>query len=97
MPLPFGEDMSIIKNSERRRNSMKMWIARTQSNELCIFREKPFLLNLPELKCPIWVYETKLTTGHSWRNIGERIDSNEFPEVTFENSPMEVELKLIEK
>lgn len=75
---------------------MKMWIARAQSNELCVFREKPFLLELPELIWPIWVYETKLKTSDSWRNIGERIDSNSFPEVTFENSPKEVELKLIE-
>ena len=74
---------------------MKMWIARAQSNELCVFREKPFLLKLPELIWPIWVYETKLKTGHSWKNIGERIDDNNFPEVTFENSPMEVELKLV--
>ena len=71
---------------------MKMWIARAESNELCVFREKPFLLKLPELICPIWVYETKLKTGDSWKNIGERIDANAFPEVTFENSPMEVEL-----
>ena len=71
---------------------MKMWIARAMDNSLCIFREKPFLLDLPELICPIWVYETQLNTGNSWRNVGERIDSNSFPEVTFENSPMEVEL-----
>ena len=73
---------------------MKMWIARSEDNQLCVFKEKPFLLELPELICPIWVYETSLKTCDSWRNIGERIDSNEFPEVTFENSPMEVELVL---
>ena len=71
---------------------MKMWIARAMDNILCIFREKPFLLNLPELIYPIWVYETQLNTGNSWRNVGERIDSNSFLEVTFEDSPMEVEL-----
>jgi hypothetical protein len=57
-----------------------------------VFREKQFLLKLPELIWPICVYETKLKTVDFWRNLGERIDSNAFPEVTFENSPMEVEL-----
>jgi hypothetical protein len=36
---------------------MKMWIARAQDNVLSVFREKPFLLEIPELKCAIWVYE----------------------------------------
>lgn len=71
---------------------MKMWIARSQDNELSVFKENPFLLEMPELIRSIWVYETQLNTGGSWMNIGERIDSNAFPEVTFENSPMEVEL-----
>lgn len=73
---------------------MKMWIARADDNELCVFREKPFLLELSELKCRIWVYEDRCGDCASWRNIGERMDSNAFPEVTFENSPMEVELVL---
>ena len=76
---------------------MKMWIARTEDNVLSVFREKPFLLELPELKCSIWVYEEPCGKCATWRNIGERIDSNSFPEVTFENSPQEVELKSIEK
>ena len=71
---------------------MKMWIARTEDNVLSVFREKPILLELPELKCSIWVYEEPCGKSASWRNIGERIDSNSFPEVTFENSPQEVEL-----
>ena len=76
---------------------MKMWIARAEDNVLSVFREKPFLLELPELKCSIWVYEEPCGNCATWRNIGERVDSNSFPEVTFENSPMEVEIKLIEK
>ena len=40
-------------------------------------------------------------TEQGWWNAGDDtffyIDSKYFPEVTFENSPMEVELKLIEK
>ena len=74
---------------------MKMWIARTKSNGLCIFREKPFLLEDPILGWSMWVYEAPCGTRDSWRHIGETIDSNAFPEVTFENSPREVELKLI--
>ena len=73
---------------------MKLWIARAEDNQLRVFREKPFLLELPELKLRIWVYEENLATCASWRNIGEGIDSNAFPEVTFENSPREVELVL---
>ena len=73
---------------------MKMWIARAEDNQLCVFKEKPFLLELPELKIRVWVYEEACGTCSSWRHIGERLDSDSFPEVTFENSPMEVELKL---
>lgn len=71
---------------------MKIWIARTEDNVLSVFREKPFLLELPELKCSVWVYEEPCGKCVHWRNLGERIDSNSFPEVTFENSPQEVEL-----
>ena len=71
---------------------MKMWIARTEDNVLSVFREKPFLLNIPELKHTIWVYESDVEGYIKYRNLGERIDSNAFPEVTFDNSPMEVEL-----
>jgi hypothetical protein len=69
-----------------------MWIARAKDNTLSVFREKPFLPELPELKRSMWVYEESCGKCASWRNIGERIDSNSFPEVTFENSPKEVEL-----
>ena len=77
---------------EIRKNSMKMWIARTPTNRLCVFREKPFLLMLPELKCEIWVYERDIDGCIGYRHFGEELDSNAFPEVTFENSPQEVEL-----
>ena len=37
--------------------------------------------------------------GQTWKvdSCGYFLPCDEFPEVTFENSPMEVELKLIEK
>lgn len=37
------------------------------------------------------------TAGEGWNKIWAVPDSSLFPEVTFENSPQEVELKLIEK
>ena len=62
---------------------MKMWIAREPSG----------LLVLSEHKMS-WC-------GDYWYapadNMLDLNDINQFPEVTFENSPMEVELKLIEK
>lgn len=65
---------------------MKLWIARMWSHDLYIFKEKPI----------------KNTTKGSWdssepmKDVGYRINSRWFPEITFENSPQEVEIKLIE-
>ena len=57
---------------------MKLWIARDRMGMLQIFRFRP------------WANEDKSV----WYHIGgcSPIDSKEFPEVTFENSPQEVEL-----
>ena len=64
---------------------MKLWIARDEDEELSLVNEKPSLSASKRR----WV-----TSG-----IADCIllDSDMFPEVTFENSPQEVELKLIEK
>ena len=61
---------------------MKMWIARDFGGGLYLFPEKPILMT--DYKC--W-------DGEDWY----KIDRDLFPEITFENSPMEVELKLIDK
>ena len=64
---------------------MKMWIARNSDNTLELFKTKPKSF-----------YEEGI--GQYWaggNSLFLRADS--FPEVTFENSPMEVELKLIDK
>ena len=60
---------------------MKMWIARDKQGMLAIFEDKP-------------TYSHK--TGDIWltADFPFYIDKNNFPEVTFENSPMEVELVL---
>ena len=56
---------------------MKIWIARDPDGALCLHKEKPCYGN----SINAWF-------SNSWM----RIPYNEYPEVTFENSPMEVEL-----
>ena len=64
---------------------MKMWIARNQDGSLWLHEEKPSLVYDDELKS--WYYECG--------SFLDFYDESLFPEVTFENSPMEVELKLV--
>ena len=66
---------------------MKLWISRDKDGNLCLYSKKPKLSEEIE---GIWVcsqYDeiVKVTV----------LPSEYFPEVTFENSPQEVELKLI--
>ena len=68
---------------------MKLWIARDIDGNLCLYDKKP---KLSEEIGGIWVcsqYDelVKVTV----------LPSEYFPEVTFENSPQEIEIKLIEK
>lgn len=65
---------------------MKLWIARDEDGMLCIFGEEPYLVKLKGLGM-VWQSDRAFT----------RIDEKAFPEVTLENSPQEVELKLVEK
>lgn len=60
---------------------MKLWIVRNKTGELII-----------NLKCPY--YHKHLESWCGGEPIGY-FDNYMFPEVTFENSPQEVELKLI--
>ena len=65
---------------------MKMWIARDEDGRLYLHPIKPYLIDTP--------------FNDYWNNEDEnwmQLREDSFPEVTFENSPMEVELKLIEK
>ena len=63
---------------------MKLWIARDK-NGLFLYAKKPmFFEGLNEFGCMI---------GEEFYEL----PSNWLPEVTFENSPQEVELKLIKK
>ena len=63
---------------------MKMWISRDGNGDLHLHNAKPELLE----DCEYWT---------SFFNNGEdyKIDHKLFPSVTFENSPQQVEIKLI--
>jgi hypothetical protein len=61
---------------------MKLWIARDKIGSLCMFCEKPILKD-----GTIW-YHPYVGVMLLKRNL--------FPELTFENSPQQVEIKLIE-
>ena len=63
---------------------MKMWRARNMKGELRLFRWMPEYSE----RFDMW-YEEHLEDGYG------NISDSEYPEVTFENSPMEVELKLV--
>lgn len=71
---------------------MKMWIAREPNNRLYRFITKPFWRE----DLGFWCEWRRYTTESDILTCGYIFDSDLFPEVTFENSPMEVELKLIE-
>ena len=58
---------------------MKLWIARDKSGLLCLYDKKP------TFDGDYWV------SSDSWSFL----DLEYFPEVTFENSPKEIELKLV--
>ena len=62
---------------------MKLWIARDKDGMLYISEEKPKLFGD--------YFDTSIGTFYS------EIPSGLFPEVTFENSPQEVELKLVDE
>lgn len=64
---------------------MKLWISRNQDGSLWLHEEKPSLVYDDELRS--WYYESG--------SILDFYDESLFPEVTFENSPQEVELKLV--
>ena len=64
---------------------MKMWIARDSDNSLWLHK------NEPEVR------EDGISVKKYWICIGGywQLDEDFFPSVTFENSPQQVEIKLI--
>lgn len=69
---------------------MKLYIARDgNDSNLCLYREKPALL---------YDGDEFDTINKNGENILVGIlEKSDFPEITFENSPQEVELKIVEK
>ena len=63
---------------------MKLWIARNTDNTLVLFQSKPILGSN-------FIWEELLNEDCMY------IEEYLFPEVTWENSPKEVELKLVEE
>lgn len=63
---------------------MKLWIARDKDGSLWVFRSKP-------------VREEKIFNIELGLHKMMYLDESQFPSVTWENSPQQVELKLIEK
>lgn len=60
---------------------MKLWIARDLDGILCLYKSKPYLDMYND-----WDSDDNCFV----------INKRQFPEVTFENSPQEVELNLVE-
>lgn len=65
---------------------MKLWIARDSDNTLWIHEIKPELVLNPKINKHFWI-----STEGWWE-----VDEDFLPEVIFENSPREVELKLVD-
>jgi hypothetical protein len=65
---------------------MKFWIARDITGELCLYMTKPSVPNEPGYA--FWDTEDGLSYD---------INPGLFPEVTFENSPREIEFKLVKE
>ena len=63
---------------------MKLWIARDLINSLSLFKNKPKLKFINIHGKRIWVGD-----------FVAAVKTDLFPEVTFENSPQEVEFKLV--
>ena len=63
---------------------MKLWIARDKDGVICLYKDKP------QLDIYYW-YDVSCGTNGCMAELSK----DSFPEVTFENSPQEVELKLV--
>ena len=66
---------------------MKLWICRDEDGLLHLeFTDKPPFKSIYE-RIVVWA------SNSEWGSV--ELDRTSYPEVTFENSPMEVELKLV--
>lgn len=69
---------------------MELYIARDKDNSLSLCTHKPIYINLFDSWAEPKEFYNDDYAFHAY------IPENLFPEVTFENSPMKVELKLIQ-
>lgn len=70
---------------------MKIWIARRKNNKLYMFFERPHLTDDGKQ----WFVLENVPNNGVFADTGIKIDEDKFPEVTYENSPMEFEVSLI--
>ena len=68
---------------------MKAWVARDKDG-LWLFTQKPILDTYDRGDIPTYFWTSE-------RDADLELPNSEFPEVTFENSPQEVEIKLKKK
>ena len=73
---------------------MKMWICRTKDNDLQLFSENIYEPPIYNEKDKLWMAWEVANPSAMYKVHGSWINPNRFPEATFENSPMEVELTL---
>ena len=66
---------------------MKLYISRDGNGNLCLYREKPSLLYDGD--------EFDIINKNGENILVGILEKSDFPEITFENSPQEVELNLI--
>lgn len=66
---------------------MKLYIARDGNGNLCLYREKPSLLYDGD--------EFDMINKNGENILVGILEKYDFPEITFEGSPQEIELKLI--
>lgn len=66
-------------------NTMKLWIARDADETLCLYTTKPWKRIATEY------HNNDFDCDDEFMNIDNRL----FPEITFENSPQLVEVKLV--
>lgn len=69
---------------------MKFWIARDRDNKLYLYRDKPFK-NDGDV-----IFHCQCNNIRHFDEYFE-LDESLFTEITFKNSPKEVELKLVKK
>lgn len=65
---------------------MKIWIARDKDGDIKLFQEKPFII------------DKRFHSDGFWMKFKQTNNNRTFlKHITFENSPQQVELKLVEK